>query len=117
MTAPKIDLEQMIADRLATRDDDLPYDREAVEKEMAAEIGEAVQQLRQHVRLNQTQLAALMNASQPTVNRIETGAVIAGLPTLVRMLRALDVPHLYIDLTPDGINIDVKKSLRTRRSS
>jgi ribosome-binding protein aMBF1 (putative translation factor) len=112
MTAPRIDLEQLIGDRLAARDDDGPYDREAVEEQMATEIGDAVRALRQHVGLNQGQVAALMSASQPTINRIETGQVIATLSSLVRILRALDVPHLYVDLTPDGISIDVKKSLR-----
>jgi DNA-binding XRE family transcriptional regulator len=114
MTAPRIDLEQLIAERVATRGPE-PYDREAVEQEMAVQIGGAVRELREHVGMTQAQLAALMGASYPTVNRIENGQAVATFPTLVRILRALGVPHLYMDLTPDGVGIDVKKSIRAQR--
>jgi DNA-binding transcriptional regulator YiaG len=80
MTTARIDLEQMIADQLASRAEDEPHNRDAVEADMAAEIGDAVRQLREQVGLNQTQVAALMNSSQPTVNRIETGQVLATPP-------------------------------------
>jgi ribosome-binding protein aMBF1 (putative translation factor) len=112
MTTARIDLEQMIADQLASRAEDEPHNRDAVEADMAAEIGDAVRQLREQVGLNQTQVAALMNSSQPTVNRIETGQVLATLPSLVRIVRALGLAHLYLELAPEGISIDVKKSLR-----
>jgi DNA-binding XRE family transcriptional regulator len=115
MTAARIDLEQLIAERLATRGgDDEPYDREAVEQGMAVEIGRAVRELRQHVGMTQSQMAALAGVSNPAINRIENGQAVATFPTLVRILRALDVPHMYFDLTPDGVTIDVKKSIRAQ---
>jgi DNA-binding XRE family transcriptional regulator len=95
-----------------------PYDQDAIDAEMAARIGEAVRELRTYVGLNQTQLAAVMNANQPTIAKIETGKVLPTFSTLVRIMQVLDL-HLVMDLGPDGITIDVDKTLgrRKRRSA
>jgi ribosome-binding protein aMBF1 (putative translation factor) len=110
-------LEQLIAARAAARTEDEPYDPKVVEEQIAADVGEAIRQLRVNLGLNQSQLAGLMGTSQPTITRIESGRVLPGLGTQARILRALGVEHLHFDLMPDGISIDVRKALRSQQAA
>jgi hypothetical protein len=112
MTTARIDLEQMIADRLASRADDEPHNREAVEADMAAEIGDAVRQVARASRPQPDTSGCpdelLAAHRQPDRNRPSPRHP----PSLVRIVRALGLAHLYLELAPEGISIDVKKSLR-----
>ncbi len=113
MVKPRTDFEHWMAERVATTNADEHYDREAIEEDMAVKIGGAVRELRERAGLNQTQLAAVMNASQPTVARIESGKVMPTFPTLMRIVRVLDA-HLVVDIGPHGIDLKLEQAGRRR---
>src|SRR4051812_10039823 len=97
-----------MADRLAAAHDGDSYDAIAVERDLAEQIGLVVRQFRQEAGLSQTQLAAVLDASQPTVGRMELGRVTPTFTTLLRLAHALGV-NLTVNIGPLGAEVQMDK--------
>jgi ribosome-binding protein aMBF1 (putative translation factor) len=101
------DFDRFMLDRLAADEGD-SYDAAAVERDLAEQIGKVVKKFREQAGLSQTQLAAVLDASQPTIGRMEMGRVSPTFMTLIRLAHALNV-NLTINIRADGASVQMDK--------
>jgi transcriptional regulator with XRE-family HTH domain len=104
----------MRTNEVRQRMDEQPDDVEAIEAEMASELGDQVRKLREQAGMSKVQLAALMETSVPMIIRLENGTGVPTIGKLVRVAAALNTT-LSLHVNAKGIEVNLEEKPTKKR--